>query len=151
MTVSTIATEDNAAYFVNNANFNYVDLAVSEGLVHFIDSVLSPNASWCAPVNGTEEGTPAWPVSNSITAIGDGSGTASGAGAVASVTATGLAAAAFKIKHSPCHIVRPPGTDLGRLDHYDSQQPHPQRLFGALSRCRSCPSDAMIGQGCKAQ
>ncbi|EXJ71661.1 uncharacterized protein A1O5_05469 [Cladophialophora psammophila CBS 110553] len=87
LTVSVTPAGD---YFINNAGINYVDLAVSEGVVIFVDNVLNPHASWTLPVNGTEDGVPAWPVSNTA------SSTASASSTLATATYTGLAAAPLK-------------------------------------------------------
>ncbi|KIX92197.1 uncharacterized protein Z520_12078 [Fonsecaea multimorphosa CBS 102226] len=93
LTVSVTPAGD---YFINNAGINYVDLAVSEGLVIFVDNVLNPNASWTPPVNGTEDGVPAWPISNTANNGSDGSSTASASSTLAAATFTGLAAAPLK-------------------------------------------------------
>ncbi|RMZ91128.1 hypothetical protein DV736_g1635, partial [Chaetothyriales sp. CBS 134916] len=87
LTVSETPAGD---YFINNAGISYVDLAVSEGVVIFVDNVLNPGASWSPPINGSEDGTPAWPVSNATGTGTGGSSTASSTGSVA--TYTGLAA-----------------------------------------------------------
>ncbi|KIW91449.1 uncharacterized protein Z519_08345 [Cladophialophora bantiana CBS 173.52] len=87
LTVSVTPAGD---YFINNAGINYVDLAVSEGVVIFVDNVLNPNASWTPPVHGPEDGVPAWPVSNTA------SSTASASSTLATATYTGLAAAPLK-------------------------------------------------------
>lgn len=61
LTVSVTPAGD---YFINNAGINYVDLAASEGVIIFVDNVLNAYASWAPPVNGSENGVPAWSVSN---------------------------------------------------------------------------------------
>ncbi|ETI24658.1 hypothetical protein G647_04027 [Cladophialophora carrionii CBS 160.54] len=94
----TVSITPAGDYFINNAGVNYVDLAVSEGAVIFIDNVLNPNASWSPPVNGTEDGVPAWPTStvSNTTQDGSGSSTASATGTAASATFTGMAAAPLR-------------------------------------------------------
>ncbi|OAP60927.1 hypothetical protein AYL99_05929 [Fonsecaea erecta] len=93
LTVSVTPAGD---YFINNAGISYVDLAVSEGVVIFVDNVLNPNASWSPPVNGTEDGVPAWPVSNAANNGSEPSSTATASSTLATATFTGLAAAPLK-------------------------------------------------------
>ncbi|OAL32818.1 hypothetical protein AYO20_07775 [Fonsecaea nubica] len=85
----TVSSTAEGEFFINNAGVNYVDLAVSEGAVVFIDNVLNPDAPWDPPVNGTEDGVPAWP-------LNEGTSTATASSTVATATYTGLASAPLK-------------------------------------------------------
>lgn len=93
LTVSITPAGD---YFINNAGISYTDLAVSEGIVFFIDNVLNPSASWSPPVNGSEDGVPAWPVSNATSTAGGGSSSASASSTLPTASYTGMAAAPLR-------------------------------------------------------
>ncbi|KIW68678.1 hypothetical protein PV04_04605 [Phialophora macrospora] len=94
----TVSITPAGEYFINNAGVNYVDLAVSEGVVVFIDNVLNPKASWSPPVNGTDDGVPAWPVSDDTPTTTDGgaSSTASATGTAATETFSSASAAPLR-------------------------------------------------------
>lgn len=62
--------------FINGAALIYSDLIVANGVVHLIDNVLNPNATFTVPVNGTNGATPAFEdamATPSPTATGDAS------------------------------------------------------------------------------
>lgn len=69
--------------FINGAGVTYVDLYLANGVVHLIDNVLNPSATVTPPVNGTEDGVPAFDVAAST-------------GTVAPTTYSGLAAAPMR-------------------------------------------------------
>ena len=84
----TISSTPAGDWFINNAGISYTDLASFSGSVFFIDNVLNPNAAWSPPVNGSEEGVPAFPTCTED----DGSSTASSTSAdLATATYTGAA------------------------------------------------------------
>lgn len=86
LTVSSTPAGD---WFINDAGIVYTDLAVFSGSVFFIDNVLNPSSTWTPPVNGSEDGLPAFPTG---TTDAGSSTTASSSASAATATFTGGAA-----------------------------------------------------------
>lgn len=92
----TLSLTEEGELFINNAGIVYTDLAVFSGVVFFIDNVLNPDADWSPPVNGTEDGVPAF----STCETGNSTSTAATASATESHTsdhATAIATSSASI------------------------------------------------------
>jgi len=82
----TVSITEDEYIFINGAALIYSDLIVANGVVHLIDNVLNPNATFTVPVNGTDGGSPAFEGaitthSSTPTAPGDATGSGSSASA----------------------------------------------------------------------
>jgi hypothetical protein len=56
----TVFITDAGDMFINGAGIVYTDPILANGVTHLIDNVLNPDAIVIAPVNGTEDGVPAF-------------------------------------------------------------------------------------------
>lgn len=85
----TVSVTQDEAIFINGAAIIYYDLIVANGVVHLIDNVLNPNATFTVPVNGTDGGSPAFEgavITPAPTATGDAASSESSASATSLVS-----------------------------------------------------------------
>lgn len=90
----TVTVTEDESIFINGAALIYSDLIVANGVVHLIDNVLNPNATFTVPANGTDGGAPAWEgavTTPAPTATGDGSSPSETTGLVSSLASSGVA------------------------------------------------------------
>jgi hypothetical protein len=98
VTISVTQDED---IFINGAAIIYYDLVVANGVVHPIENVLNPNATFTVPVDGTDGGSPAFEgaiIITAPTATGDAARSESSASATSLVSSLPSEGAARPMK-----------------------------------------------------